>query len=58
MSLVEELGLMPGDVIGMVMPNTPEFPLVLLGATSAGIIASPANPHYTKSKLTTSVFSR
>lgn len=47
--LMENVGLMNGDVIGLVMPNMLEYPLALLGATSAGIIVSPANPLSTKS---------
>jgi len=46
-SLLNVLGLKCGDVVGMVMPNVPEFPIVFLGAASAGLVVSPANPLYT-----------
>jgi acyl-CoA synthetase (AMP-forming)/AMP-acid ligase II len=36
----------------MVMPNTAEWPIVLLGAMEAGIIVSTANPSYTGGKYT------
>ncbi|XP_059483604.1 uncharacterized protein LOC132201447 [Neocloeon triangulifer] len=45
------LGLKTGDVIAMVVPNMPEFPIIFLGAASAGLIVSPANPLYTQSEL-------
>jgi acyl-CoA synthetase (AMP-forming)/AMP-acid ligase II len=46
-SLPASAGLHPGDTLGMVMPNMPEYPLTLLGATAAGLVVSPANPVYT-----------
>ncbi|KAF4523514.1 hypothetical protein B566_EDAN004585 [Ephemera danica] len=44
-------GLKPGDAIGLVMPNCPEFALTLLGAAGAGLIVTPANPAYTAEEL-------
>jgi len=38
---------MEGDVLALVMPNMPEFPIILLGAAAAGIVTTPANPLYT-----------
>jgi acyl-CoA synthetase (AMP-forming)/AMP-acid ligase II len=34
------------------MPNTAEWPIVLLGAMEAGIFVSTANPNYTGGKYT------
>jgi acyl-CoA synthetase (AMP-forming)/AMP-acid ligase II len=34
------------------MPNTAEWPIVLLGAMEAGILLSTANPSYTGGKYT------
>jgi len=45
-------GLQPGDTLIIVMPNTAEWPIVLLGAMEAGIPVSTANPNYTGGKYT------
>jgi len=45
-------GLHPGDTLIIVMPNTAEWPIVLLGAMEAGILVSTANPNYTGGKYT------
>jgi acyl-CoA synthetase (AMP-forming)/AMP-acid ligase II len=34
------------------MPNTAEWPIVLLGAMEAGLLVSTANPNYTGGKYT------
>jgi acyl-CoA synthetase (AMP-forming)/AMP-acid ligase II len=49
-ALRHHLGLKGGDVLALVMPNMPEFPLFLLGAAGVGIVTSPANPLYTHGK--------
>ena len=43
-------GLQPGDTLMIVMPNTAEWPIALLGAMEAGILVSTANPSYTGGK--------
>ena len=43
-------GLQRGDTLTIVMPNTAEWPIVLLGAMEAGLVVSTANPHYTAGK--------
>ena len=43
-------GLQPGDTLNIVMPNTAEWPIVLLGAMEAGLLVSTANPQYTAGK--------
>ena len=45
-------GLQPGDTLNIVMPNTAEWPIVLLGAMEAGLLVSTANPYYTAGKCT------
>jgi acyl-CoA synthetase (AMP-forming)/AMP-acid ligase II len=45
-------GLQPGDTLVIVMPNTAEWPIILLGAAEAGLIVSTANPDYTPGKYT------
>ena len=45
-------GLQPGDTLNIVMPNTAEWPIVLLGAMEAELLVTTANPHYTAGKYT------
>ena len=45
-------GLQPGDTLNIVMPNTAEWPVVLLGAMEAGLTITTANPQYTAGKYT------
>ena len=45
-------GLQPGDTLNIVMPNTAEWPIVLLGAMEAGLTITTANPQYTAGKYT------
>ena len=49
---VRRAGLQPGDTLNIVMPNTAEWPIVLLGAMEAGLLVSTANPYYTAGKCT------
>ena len=39
-----EIGIQPGDRVGMMLPNTPVFPLVYYGILHAGAIVVPMNP--------------
>jgi long-chain acyl-CoA synthetase len=43
-------GLQPGNTITTVMPNTAEWPIILLGAIEAGIVVSTSNPNCTAGK--------
>jgi long-chain acyl-CoA synthetase len=45
------LGLRPGDVVGLVLPNCPEYPIAFYGCLAAGLVVSPANPLYTPGKI-------
>ncbi|XP_001810985.1 uncharacterized protein LOC655519 [Tribolium castaneum] len=39
------------DTVGVVLPNTPEYPIVLLGAIQAGLRVTTCNPNYTSEEL-------
>lgn len=41
------MGFHRGEILGMVLPNIPEFPIVLLGAAGVGIPVTTVNPIYT-----------
>merc|ERR1719319_1323023 len=45
-SALARLGARRGDVLGMVLPNIPEFPIAFLGAVGAGLTVTTANPTY------------
>ena len=40
-------GFKRGDVVAVVLPNIPEYAIVIFGVWDAGLIASPVNPAYT-----------
>ena len=40
------MGAKKGDVLGMVVPNIPEFPIAFLGAVGVGITITTMNPTY------------
>ena len=42
--LLRELGVKPGDRVGLMLPNIPQFPLLLYGALRAGAVVVPMNP--------------
>ena len=46
-SAMLRMGAKTGDVLAMVLPNMPEFPIAFLGACGAGLALSPMNPTYT-----------
>ncbi|XP_069685509.1 uncharacterized protein [Periplaneta americana] len=45
------IGLQAGDTIAIIMPNSPEWPIVFLGALEAGIIVTTINPIYTADEM-------
>ncbi|PSN49019.1 hypothetical protein C0J52_06318 [Blattella germanica] len=47
-------GLQTGSTLSIVMPNSPEWPIVLLGAIEAGLTVTTANPGYTAGFVTVS----
>ena len=46
-------GFKKGEVMAVICPNVPEFPIALLGATSAGMPVALVNPLYTPGILYT-----
>ena len=42
--LAGELGIRPGDRLGLLTPNRPEVPMLLLGAMRLGAVVVPLNP--------------
>jgi len=45
-SSLRRLGADKGDVIAMIVPNIPEFPVAFLGAVGAGLTVTTLNPTY------------
>ena len=50
-SALVRMGFKKGEVLGMVLPNLPEFPIGLLGAASIGMPVTPVNPTYTVEEI-------
>lgn len=46
-SLRKKLKLNKGDVVSVLFPNVPEFPIAALGALRGGLICTTVNPIYT-----------
>jgi long-chain acyl-CoA synthetase len=44
-------GVHPGDRVGIMLPNTPAFPVTLLGTLGAGAVQVSINPMYTAREL-------
>ncbi|XP_068630153.1 probable 4-coumarate--CoA ligase 1 [Battus philenor] len=51
MALIGHMRLSPGDRIGLILPNIPEFPALIHGAIRAGLIVTFANPLYTAEEV-------
>eukprot|EP00091_Calanus_sinicus_P015176 TRINITY_DN33122_c0_g1_i1.p1 TRINITY_DN33122_c0_g1~~TRINITY_DN33122_c0_g1_i1.p1 ORF type:complete len:121 (-),score=50.06 TRINITY_DN33122_c0_g1_i1:117-479(-) len=45
-SSLRRLGAQKGDVIAMILPNIPEFPVAFLGCVGAGLTVTTLNPTY------------
>ena len=50
-SALVRMGFKKGQVLGMVLPNLPEFPIVLLGAAGIGMPVTTVNPAYTVEEI-------
>ena len=50
-SALVKLGVKKGDRVALLLPNTPQLVLALLGTWKAGAIACPLNPLYTEDEL-------
>jgi len=48
---LRKMGFKSGDTLAVILPNMPEFPLVLLGAIEAGCIVTTVNPTFTPDEL-------
>jgi long-chain acyl-CoA synthetase len=48
---LQGLGVRPGDRIAIILPNCPQFMVVLFGALKAGAVAVPLNPSCTPGEL-------
>ncbi|KAG0482184.1 hypothetical protein HPP92_010268 [Vanilla planifolia] len=48
---MHRLGVRQGDVIMILLPNSPEFAFVFLGASMLGAISTTANPFYTPAEV-------
>ncbi|XP_039293591.1 4-coumarate--CoA ligase 1 isoform X3 [Nilaparvata lugens] len=44
-------GLKPGEVVAIILPNTPDYPIAALGAIEAGLTVSTVNPAYTPEEI-------
>ena len=49
-ALAGHLKLAPGERIGLILPNLPEFVVLIHGAMKAGLVVTFANPLYTAGK--------
>jgi len=50
-SALRRLGAQKGDVVAMILPNLPEFPIAFLGAVGAGLTVTTINPTYTAEEV-------
>ncbi|XP_013173002.1 PREDICTED: probable 4-coumarate--CoA ligase 1 [Papilio xuthus] len=51
MALLGHMRLSPGDRIGLILPNIPEFAALIHGAIRAGLVVTFANPLYTAEEV-------
>lgn len=51
-TLISKFGLKKGDVVGLLLPNLPEYVFAIHGALEAGLTVTFVNPLYTPSKIT------
>ena len=49
--LTHELGLKPGDRVGLQMPNVLQYPVAMFGALRAGMVVVNTNPLYTAREM-------
>uniref|UniRef100_A0A8D8XRH3 Luciferin 4-monooxygenase n=1 Tax=Cacopsylla melanoneura TaxID=428564 RepID=A0A8D8XRH3_9HEMI len=50
-ALLKEIGLKKGDVVGILMPNIPEYAFAIHGALEAGLVVTFVNPLYTPDEV-------
>lgn len=49
-ALLGHSGLKPREVVGLMLPNIPEYAIVCYGAIEAGLTVTAVNPLYTPGK--------
>ncbi|XP_042864137.1 4-coumarate--CoA ligase-like [Penaeus japonicus] len=49
--MLSKMGMKKGDVLAVVMPNCPEYPIVLLGTLMAGVVVTTVNSNYTAGEI-------
>ncbi|KAL7286409.1 hypothetical protein TKK_0019359 [Trichogramma kaykai] len=52
-----DMGLKPGDVLAIILPNLPESPIAFLGCLEAGIVITSVNPIYTVDEISKQLIS-
>ncbi|XP_044255601.1 probable 4-coumarate--CoA ligase 1 [Tribolium madens] len=50
-ALRKKLNLKEGDVVALLLPNVPEFPIAALGVLHAGLVVTTLNPIYTSEEI-------
>jgi 4-coumarate--CoA ligase len=50
-SALVRMGFKKSEVLGLVLPNLPEFPIVMLGAAGIGMPVTTVNPIYTAEEI-------
>ena len=50
-SSLVRMGFKKGEVLGLVLPNLPEFPIAMLGAAGVGMPVTTVNPIYTAEEI-------
>lgn len=50
-SALVRMGFKKGEVLGLVLPNLPEFPIMLFGAAGVGMPVTTVNPIYTAEEI-------
>uniref|UniRef100_A0A1Y1L6R0 AMP-dependent synthetase/ligase domain-containing protein n=2 Tax=Photinus pyralis TaxID=7054 RepID=A0A1Y1L6R0_PHOPY len=50
--LTNSKDLRKGDVVATILPNVPEYAMIVLGAIQAGLKITPLNPDYTREEIT------
>ncbi|XP_045606794.2 uncharacterized protein [Procambarus clarkii] len=49
--LLAKLGVTKGDVVGIALPNCPEYPMILFGTLAVGATVTTINPVYTPEEI-------
>lgn len=55
-ALLGHCGLKPREVVGLMLPNIPEFVIICYGAIEAGLTVTAVNPLYTPGKVFKTIY--